>query len=172
MMPGVLVHWTHQHCLLFQCRLNYVSVHKIQCAILIKWFCVRNSCCEVNLPVPVKRFWRDNYAPLLITIFDLSELNKDKLKNWGFPFFYSFIFSIQFSSHTWYLLIEFEDHKEGMNTNMNTAAAREQRGPSGQSWTSLTPRQASLPCQSCHIWKFSDSMLSSGSIRSSLNNDD
>ena len=150
------------------------------CAILRKWMIL---CQKFMLwgksPVPVKRFWRDNYAPLLITIFDLTELNKDKLKNWGFPFFYRwhwinnpFIFSIQFSSHTWYLLIEFEDHKEGMNTDMNTAAVREQRGPSGQSWTSLTPRQASLPCQTCHIWKFSDSMLSSGSIRSSLNNDD
>ena len=40
--------------------------------------------------------------------------------------------------------IEFEDHKEGMNTNMNPAAVREQRGPSGQSRASLTPSRASV----------------------------
>ena len=94
---------------------------------------------------------------LLITIFDPNKLNKDKQKKWGFPVFKLenkpssenyFLYSI-FLTHLILLAahcvsIEFEDHKEGMNTNMNTAAVREQRGPSGQSRASLTPSRASV----------------------------
>ena len=81
---------------------------------------------------------------LLITIFDPNKLNKDKQKKWGFPvlkwenspssenyFLYSIFLThlILLAAHC--VSIEFEDHKEGMNTNMNTAAAR----AAGAEWT-------------------------------------
>lgn len=81
---------------------------------------------------------------LLITIFDPNKLNKDKQKKWGFPvlklenkpssenyFLYSIFLThlILLAAHC--VSIEFEDHKEGMNTNMNTASAR----AAGAEWT-------------------------------------
>ena len=155
-----------------------------QCAILQRWMI---WCQRIVRQILFQR--RDSDVTitfLLITIFDPNKLNKDKQKKWGFPvwkwennpssenyFLYSIFLThlILLAAHC--VSIEFEDHKEGMNTNMNTAAARAAGAEwTVQSWTSLTLSWVSLPCQSCHIWKFSDWMLSSGSISSSLNNDD
>ena len=69
---------------------------------------------------------------LLITIFAANKLNKDKQKKWGFPvlkwennpssenyFLYSIFLTYLILLAAYCVSIEFEDHKEGMNTNMN-----------------------------------------------------